>query len=91
MYTVSTNSLNDPGINAKYIQESLTDMLTKMMVMFAATVKKVHALHHQLDKISKTLILKPLQAFSFCEKMIEQSVKLGWCSCCTLFGALRNY
>jgi len=84
MYTVSTNSLNDPGINAKYIQESLLDMLTKMLIMFAVTVKKVYALHYQPDKISRTLIFKPLQAFSFCEKLVEQAVKLGWCSSCML-------
>ncbi len=84
IYTVSTNSLNDPGINAKYIQESLLDMLTKMLIMFAVTVKKVYALHYQPDKISRTLIFKPLQAFSFCEKLVEQAVKLGWCSSCML-------
>ena len=69
--------MNDPVLNAKYLQESMVEFLMALLVMYASTVKKLYSIHYQQEKVSKNLLLKPLQFFNLCEKMVEASVKLS--------------
>lgn len=71
------NTLNDPAVSAKYLQESMIECFMTILVMYASTVKKLYSVHHQQDKVSKNLMLRPLQFFNLCEKMAEASAKLS--------------
>jgi hypothetical protein len=77
LHSMSMNYLNDPVLNAKYLQESMVEFLMALLVMYASTVKKLYSIHYQQEKVSKNLLLRPLQFFNLCEKMVEASVKLS--------------
>lgn len=76
-YSMSMNGLSDPAVSAKYMQESMIECFMTILIMYAGTVKKLYSVHHQQEKVSKNLMLRPLQFFNLCEKMVEASVKLS--------------